>query len=332
MSIIEKAAGKIGTGAPRPGVVANPAEMARDASLIESALSKQGSSHASPFIATTVEPIFSDPDTSVMEGNSQVQSINLARLHRMGVVSPDAEKSKILARLHRMGVVSPDAEKSKIAEEFRIIKRPLIANAFGQGAARVKNGNLIMVTSSLPGEGKSFCAINLAISMAMEMDRTVLLIDADVAKPRVPEYLGIHADKGLLDVLQDKNLKLSDVMIKTDIAKLTILPAGRTYKRATELLASAAMTRLIEDIGNRYPDRIILFDSPPLLATSESSVLATHMGQIVMVVEAEKTSQDAVREALSHIQSCEVVGMLLNKTTPTPGADYYYGHYGSYGK
>jgi receptor protein-tyrosine kinase len=189
-----------------------------------------------------------------------------------------------------------------------------------------------MVTSSLPGEGKSFTAINLAISMAMEMDRTVLLVDADVAKPRVPEYLGIHADKGLLDVLQDKDLKLSDVLIKTDIAKLTVLPAGRTYKRATELLASAAMTRLVEDIGNRYPDRIILFDSPPLLATSESSVLATHMGQIVMVVEAERTSQEAVREALSHIHSCEVVGMLLNKTTPTPGADYYYGYYGSYGK
>lgn len=313
MSIIEKAAGKIGAGTPRSGLASGHADTVRDASLIESALNKQSGVHASPFVATTVEPMFSDPDASVLEGNSQVQSINLARLHRMGVVSPDAEKSKI-------------------AEEFRIIKRPLIANAFGQGAARVKRGNLIMVTSSLPGEGKSFCAINLAISMAMEMDRTVLLIDADVAKPRIPEYLGIHADKGLLDVLQDKHLKLSDVMIKTDIAKLTILPAGRTYKRATELLASAAMTRLVEDIGNRYPDRIILFDSPPLLATSESSVLATHMGQIVMVVEAEKTSQEAVREALSHIQSCEVVGMLLNKTTPTPGADYYYGHYGSYGK
>jgi receptor protein-tyrosine kinase len=313
MSIIERAAGKIGAGTPKPGLASGHADTVRDASLIESALSKQSGVHASPFVATTVEPMFSDPDASVLEGNSQVQSINLARLHRMGVVSPDAEKSKI-------------------AEEFRIIKRPLIANAFGQGAARVKRGNLIMVTSSLPGEGKSFCAINLAISMAMEMDRTVLLIDADVAKPRIPEYLGIHADKGLLDVLQDKHLKLSDVMIKTDIAKLTILPAGRTYKRATELLASAAMTRLVEDIGNRYPDRIILFDSPPLLATSESSVLATHMGQIVMVVEAEKTSQEAVREALSHIQSCEVVGMLLNKTTPTPGADYYYGHYGSYGK
>jgi len=314
MSIIEKAAGKIGMGALRPDSPGSSGDPGHDASLIENALNKQRSSHATPFVATPVEPMFSVPDgDAVPEGNSQVQSINLARLHRMGVVAPDAEKSQI-------------------AEEFRIIKRPLIANAFGQGAARVKNGNLIMVTSSLPGEGKSFCAINLAISMAMEMDRTVLLIDADVAKPRVPEYLGIHADKGLLDVLQDKDLKLSDVLIKTDISKLTVLPAGRTYKRATELLASAAMTRLVEDIGNRYPDRIILFDSPPLLATSESSVLATHMGQIVMVVEAEKTSQEAVREALRHIQSCEVVGMLLNKTTPTPGADYYYGYYGSSGK
>ncbi len=313
MSIIEKAAGKIGTGAPHPTPQVGPGDPGHDASLIENALNKQRGGHAVPFVATPVEPIFSAPDTLAMEGGSQVQPINLARLHRMGVVAPDAEKSQI-------------------AEEFRIIKRPLIANAFGQGTARVRNGNLIMITSSLPGEGKSFVAINLAISMAMEMDRTVLLIDADVAKPRVPEYLGIHADKGLLDVLQDKDLKLSDVLIKTDIAKLTVLPAGRTYKRATELLASAAMTRLVEDIGNRYPDRIILFDSPPLLATSESSVLATHMGQIVMVVEAEKTSQEAVREALGHIQSCEVVGMLLNKTTPTPGADYYYGYYGSYGK
>ncbi|MDP1643983.1 MAG: XrtA-associated tyrosine autokinase [Thiobacillus sp.] len=314
MSIIEKAAGKIGAGAPRPAPQGGNSDSSHDASLIENALNRQRSGHAAPFVATPVEPMFNAPGADdVLEGNSQVQSINLARLRRMGVVAPDAEKSQV-------------------AEEFRIIKRPLIANAFGQGTARVKNGNLIMITSSLPGEGKSFCAINLAISMAMEMDRTVLLIDADVAKPRIPEYLGIHADKGLLDVLQDKDLKLSDVLIRTDIAKLTVLPAGRTYKRATELLASAAMTRLVEDIGNRYPDRIILFDSPPLLATSEASVLATHMGQIVMVVEAEKTSQEAVREALSHIQSCEVVGMLLNKTTPTPGADYYYGYYGSYGK
>ncbi len=311
MSIIEKAADKLGVVAAQ-GQAARPVPATTE-SMIEGALNKQRGMATETVVAAPSEPVWVADEIAVADGNSQFQSINLARLHRMGVVAPDAEKSQI-------------------AEEFRIIKRPLIANAFGQGTARVKNGNMIMITSALPGEGKSFCAINLAISMALEMDRTVLLIDADVAKPRVPEYLGIHADKGLLDVLQDKNLKLSDVMIKTDIAKLTILPAGRTYKRATELLASDAMTRLVEDIGNRYPDRIILFDSPPLLATSEAGVLATHMGQIVMVVEAERTSQEAVREALSHLQSCDVVNMLLNKATPTPGADYYYGYYGSYGK
>lgn len=315
MSIIEKAANKLGSAPKQDAIhpVSAQTSPVVSESLIEGALNKQRNITPEGLVAAQTEPVLASAQITTEAGSSQFQSINLARLHRMGVVAPDAEKSQI-------------------AEEFRIIKRPLIANAFGQGAARVKNGNMIMITSSLPGEGKSFCAINLAISMALEMDRTVLLVDADVAKPRVPEYLGIHADLGLLDVLQDKNLKLSDVMIKTDIAKLTILPAGRTYKRATELLASEAMTRLVEDIGNRYPDRIILFDSPPILATSEASVLATHMGQIVMIVEAERTSQEAVREALSHIQSCEVVNMLLNKATPTPGADYYYGYYGSYGK
>lgn len=316
MSIIEKAAKKLGDSSvqmPPQQIVQADHTHVREESLIEGALAKQRVVTSQPGHSSEVRSEPSVHFEDEPEGTSQAQSINLSRMHRMGMITPDAEKSQI-------------------AEEFRIIKRPLIANAFGQGTTRVKNGNLIMVTSSLPGEGKSFCAINLAISMAMEMDRTVLLVDADVARPRVPEYLGLHTDLGLLDVLRDKKLKLSDVMIKTDVAKLTVLPAGRTYKRATELLASAAMTDLVEDIGNRYHDRIIIFDSPPLLATSESSVLATHMGQIVMVVEAEKTSQEAVREALSHIQSCEVVSMLLNKATPSPGADYYYGYYGSYGK
>jgi protein-tyrosine kinase len=316
VSIIEKAANKLGASSLPSSTVAEerPAPLDND-SVIEAAVARLHTSSAASDQEPRVELDISD------ELELQVDE----------VVSSAAQQVD-LARLKKMGTITPDSEKSQIAEEFRIIKRPLIANAFGQGTARVKNGNLIMVTSSLPGEGKSFCAINLAISMAMEMDRTVLLVDADVARPRIPEYLGIHADKGLLDVLQDKSLQLSDVMIKTNIAKLTVLPAGRTYKRATELLASSAMTNLVEDIGNRYHDRIIIFDSPPLLATSEASVLAAHMGQIVMVVEAEKTSQEAVSEALNHLQSCEVVGMLLNKTTPSPGTDYYYGYYGSYGK
>ncbi len=309
MSIIEKAAGKLSA----PPARAETEPQARE-SLIEGAVRR------SREIPAASAPPVEDPATiwgaaSEAEGHarSQVQQVNMARLSHMGYITPENEKGQA-------------------AEEFRIIKRPLIANAFGLGTARVKNGNLIMVTSALPGEGKTYCAINLAISMAMEMERTVLLVDADVARPRVPEYLGLQADRGLLDVLRDKDLHLSDLLIRTDIAKLTVLPAGRTYKRATELLASSAMTQLVEDIGNRYPDRIIVFDSPPLLATSEASVLASHMGQIVLVVESERTPQEAVREAINHIQSCEVVGLLLNKATPMPGSDYYYGYYGSYGK
>ena len=247
-----------------------------------------------------------------------------------GVTSMQVEID--LKRLARMGGVTPDAERSQVAEEFRLIKRPLLANAFGQGGAAVRNGNLIMVTSALPGEGKSFCSLNLAISIATEMERTVLLVDADVARPRLPEYLGIRAGKGLMDVLQDPSLELSEVMLRTNIPKLSLLTAGHPYKHGTELLASSAMSRLVADLANRYPDRVIIFDSPPLLSTSEASVLATHMGQIVMVVEAEKTSQEAVKEALSQLESCEVIGMVLNKSTAVLGNDNYYGYYGTYGK
>lgn len=236
-----------------------------------------------------------------------------------------------LIRLRNMGMIAPDADKTQLAEEFRLIKRPLLMNAFGQGAEAVKNGKLVMVTSSLPGEGKTFCSINLAISIAMEMNRTVLLVDADVAKPSVPRLLDIQAERGLLDVLDEK-LPLPDVLIRTNIENLVLLPAGRTHRRATELLASEAMNRLLHDLSTRYPDRIIIFDSPPLLSTSEASVLAAHMGQIVLVVEAEQTPEAALKEALGQLSACDVVGLLLNKGNSLTGADggYRYG-YGSYG-
>jgi receptor protein-tyrosine kinase len=236
-----------------------------------------------------------------------------------------------LARLKAAGFVTPDAERTEIAEEMRLIKRPLLTNALGQSADTVPRGNMIMVTSSLPGEGKTFCAINLALSIATEMDRTVLLVDADVAKPKLLQYLGIRAEKGLLDVLRD-SVSLPDVLLRTNIGKLTLLPPGKAYKHATELLASDAMDRLIEDLASRYSDRIVIFDSPPLLATSEASVLASHMGQIVMVVEADKTPQAAVREALAQIEdSGAVIGMLLNKTGGSKGGGYYGYGYGKYG-
>lgn len=308
-------------------------------SIIEKAANKlthsDSAMQSEPLAKTAIEPA-NRIDASMQRGHGQVsEEPPVARMHadhETDIAVTSAQVDIDLKRLARMGGVTPDAERTQIAEEFRLIKRPLLANAFGKGGAAVRNGNLIMITSALPGEGKSFCSLNLAISIASEMERTVLLVDADVARPRLPEYLGIRAGKGLLDVLQDPSLELSEVMLRTNIPKLSLLPAGHACKHGTELLASSAMSRLVADLANRYPDRVIIFDSPPLLSTSEASVLATYMGQIVMVVEAEKTSQEAVKEALSQLESCEIIGMVLNKATAVLGNDNYYGYYGTYGK
>ena len=229
-----------------------------------------------------------------------------------------------LESLKARGYVTPDAPTSRIADEFRVIKRPIIRNAQGRAGARIRNGNLVMVTSALPGEGKTFTALNLAMSVAMEFDNTVLLVDGDVANPALPKLLGVPAAPGLLDLLTDDKLDVSEALVKTNVEKLTVLPAGRPHRRATELLASEQMAALLRDLASRYQDRIIIFDSPPLLPTTEARVLATHMGQIVMVVAAESTSQNTLNQALATIESCEHVMMLLNKASRTETGAYGY--------
>jgi protein-tyrosine kinase len=233
-----------------------------------------------------------------------------------------------LGRLGAMGYLTPETPRAQVADEFRVIKRPLLVNVNGRsGAAPAEKANLIMVTSSVPGEGKTFVSINLAISMAMELDRTVLLVDADVSRPALLPRLGLSVSTGLLDVLADPTIPLSDVLLRTNIEKLTILPAGAPRGRATEMLASEAMVRLLAEMASRYPDRIIVFDAPPLLPSTESRVLATHMGQVILVVEAERTPQKVVRQALGTIESCPVVMPLLNKASHSD-VGFYYGTYG----
>jgi receptor protein-tyrosine kinase len=234
-----------------------------------------------------------------------------------------------LERLAAAGFVTPDAPRTKLASEFRMIKRPLLANAQGTAAGRSHNANVIMVTSAVAGEGKSFTALNLAMSMAMELDNTVLLVDADVAHPVILDLLGVPSDKskGLMNMLTDQNLDLSSLILRTNIEKLSVLPAGTPHPRATEFLASDAMTRLVDEMAVRYPDRVIIFDSPPLLLTTESPVLATHMGQIVVVVEAERTTEATFMLALSKIEQCPIVMSLLNKASASNIGSYYgYGY------
>jgi len=238
-----------------------------------------------------------------------------------------------LVALAQAGIVSPNAPRSQIADQFRVIKRPLISNAMGKGASVVAHGNLIMVTSALPGEGKTFTAINLAMSIATELDNTVMLVDADVARPCVMEMLGLPESPGLLDLVMGESKDMSSVLLKTNIDKLTILPTGTPHPRATELLASDATIRLLDEMAKRYPDRIIVFDSPPLLLTTEARVLASHMGQVVVVVQAERTLQSEVRHALATIEACPVKLMLLNqaRTVFKRGYGYGYGYGYEYG-
>jgi exopolysaccharide/PEP-CTERM locus tyrosine autokinase len=234
-----------------------------------------------------------------------------------------------LARMRELGMVTAAGGRTPLLEDFRIIKRPLLQRAFAERVPGDKPGNLIMLTSSLPGEGKTYCAINLAMSIAMELDHTVLLVDADVARPSVLRTLGLPTQRGLMDILTDDKLDMADVMLRTNVDTLSILPAGTATPRATELLASSTMSNLVNEIANRYPDRIVIFDSPPLLLTSEARVLASHMGQIVMVVEAQTTTQHAVKEALHQLEGFNNVNLIYNKTRDLPGIeetyDYHYG-------
>lgn len=307
-------------------------------SLIEKAVNRMGGAENSVAQVVDVQPItVDDTGSSLIEAAAVASSGGAASVAKAS--TPElAEQGQTrarqllidLERLASLGFLVPDAEKTQIAEEFRVVKRPLITNV--QAAdAREKHRNLIMVTSSLPGEGKSFCALNLALSIAMERDITVMLVDADVAKPSVLNNLGVRAEAGLMDLLLDKSLRVGDVLLKTNIEKFSILPAGRRHKHATELLASEGMARLLDEIANRYPDRIVIFDSPPLLVTSEARELAAHMGQVVMVVEAGRTSQDAVNEALSYLEVCDIVNLLMNKTEAMVGMDGYGGYGYGYG-
>lgn len=235
-----------------------------------------------------------------------------------------------LAKLAADNLLVPNLPRSGLADQFRVIKRPLLANVAGKGAVPVRNGNLIMVTSALPGEGKSFTAINLALSIAAELDHTVMLVDADVARPSVLRKLNLPPAPGLLDLLEGK-AEMQDVLLRTNVDKFTLLPSGQPHPKATELLASEAMRQLLADMASRYPDRIIIFDSPPLLLTTESRVLASHMGQVVMVVHAGKTLQADVQHALATIEVCPIRLMLLNQARASIGSGYGYGYGHRYG-
>jgi exopolysaccharide/PEP-CTERM locus tyrosine autokinase len=331
VSIIEKAASRIDR--QRSTATASPVSPVSqiDAGAIEAAVMDSPvlleATHGPAHDSIHVAPVLSAPAAASAASASAAAAAAAERAATPKFTTRRVELD--LARMRELGMVTAAGGRTPLLEDFRIIKRPLLQRAFGESMPGDNPGNLIMITSSLPGEGKTYTAINLAMSIAMELDHTVLLVDADVARPSVLRTLGLPNQRGLMDILVDDKLDMADVMLRTNVDTLSILPAGTSTPRATELLASSTMSNLVNEIASRYPDRIVIFDSPPLLLTSESRVLASHMGQIVMVVEAQTTTQHAVKEALSQLEGLKNVNLIYNKTRDLPGIeetyDYHYG-------
>jgi protein-tyrosine kinase len=242
---------------------------------------------------------------------------------------PATRVSFDLERLRGVGYLVPDQVRSEMAEQFRHLKRPLLKNARAKTGPTGLCSSHIMITSALPGEGKTFSSINLAMSMAMEVDTAVLLIDADVVRPSVFNRLGINIKPpGLLDLLTRDDLPLHEALVSTNVPKLTLMASGERNQRSTELLASTAMDKLLARLAVEYPDHVVIFDAPPLLLTNESPVLATKVGQVVVVVEALKTRRTVIQQAFAALKNCPVVHSVLNKcdeATEGRRYGYYYG-------
>ncbi len=242
--------------------------------------------------------------------------------------SAKRNKIELFNRLLAANMLVPGSNLGReTQDDYRRIKRPLVANALGKNKAMVENGNLILVTSSIPGEGKTFTSINLALSLSQEMDTTVLLVDCDVAKQGASRMLGLDNVSGLVDVLESDSLNIGDVILQTDIPNFRVVSAGKQNEYYTELLASQRMSELVSEIASRYSDRIIIFDGPPVLPTPQTPILAGLVGQVVFVIEAGKTPQTLVEEALKMIPSEQATGLLLNKNEGLSGKGYYGGYY-----
>jgi protein-tyrosine kinase len=227
--------------------------------------------------------------------------------------------------LRAAALVPAPEEEREIADQYRAIKRPIIRAAFERSEPDPTQ-QIIMMASALPGDGKTFTCINLALSMAREKDSVVLLVDGDVAKPHISRVFGVERERGLLDLLADPTLAPESLILNTDIPKLGILPAGRQSETATELLASARMREVVQHLAGLHRRGIVLIDSSPILLTSEARVLSALVGQIVMVVKASHTPQQAVKDALGLIGPGRNVSLVLNHADLSGPLGYYYGY------
>ena len=288
-------------------------------------------------VAPQVVPLAAKPDAIPVASVSAPEGTKAPALVAPPAAVRPRTEPNVTAKVDRValrdaGFIVPGAPPSGLSEEFRIVKRQLLLQAFGgRNTAPLDKGRMILICSAQPNEGKTFCSVNLAMSMATETDIEVLLVDADVAKPEILSTLGLPGGPGLMDALVDPSLDVESLVIGTDIPGLSVLPAGRQINNDTELLASDRTQRLMEVLGSRNPRRIVLFDSAPALAASPASVLALHVGQVLLVVRADQTSESELRDSLAMLEGNARIQMVLNGVTYS-GTNRKFGYYYGFGE
>lgn len=283
------------------------------------------------------EPEFSPRAEPALERALPETLPTIERLQERAPAAEPAETMPVchvdLVALQRLGLLPSEGEAAgRLADELRRIKRPLLDNAGGKGAKTLVHGERIVVTSAEPGEGKTFTAVNLALSLAREPDFEVLLVDADIPKYDLTRAFKLDGRPGLMDVLADEQRHPAEVIVRTDIPNLLLVPAGKRHPLTSELFGSRRMDYVLAELGGRNRRRLVIFDSSPLLATSESTVLISHMGQVAMVVAAGRTRQQAVNSALESVNDSQYVGLILNKSHLPASESSYDSYYGQYSR
>jgi exopolysaccharide/PEP-CTERM locus tyrosine autokinase len=282
-------------------------------SLVERAISRlrQSQSDAAPPVPDA--PV---PDVAALAAAKRLHARRNASGALIAALNDTARSPKRLtidvAELRASGYLPDQREETKFANDYRQIKTALLETAMPDRSSAILQGRIIMITSALPGDGKTFTSINLALSMAQNRDVSVLLVDADVPKPHVSEIFHLQLEPGLTDALQDATLDVESLVVPTSVAGLSVLPAGSPVDGAAELLSSNRMRELLASLLDEDANRVLLLDSPPLLITSEGRALIRCAGQVVMVVRAGKTPVMAVEQAIALVDDRQAGGIVLN--------------------
>ncbi len=293
-------------------------------STIEKALAKQKLINKAQELSVSTQ---NNINSQQVNENVSTQNTEKTIEINTDIKSPNSTFNVDLDDMSSRGYLIENGIRSSIKDECRQIKRKILNNAFGKAAKTLNNSNLVMVTSSKPNEGKTFISINLALSIALEQDKTVLLIDADVLRPSLNRELGLPDSNGLIEYLLNETDNVSDIIYNTNIDNLKVIPAGEPHHLSNELLASDKMLTLANELAKRYPDRIVIFDSPPLIGITETLVLSSFMGQAIVVAEESKTYIEDVKKATEALSENLAVGLVINKAIRTHKDLYgYYGY------